>query len=58
MGCSPAALVDVLTGKLAPVGVLPFEVPRSVDAVLAAQTDVANDTEDPVYPAGAGLRYD
>ena len=58
VGCSPAALVDVLTGKVAPVGVLPFEVPRSVDAVLAAQTDVANDTEDPVYPAGAGLRYD
>ena len=57
VGCSDAALVDVLTGQVAPVGVLPFEIPRSMEAVLAAQTDVANDTEDPIYPAGAGLRY-
>ena len=57
VGCSDAALVDVLTGQIAPVGVLPFEIPRSMEAVLAAQTDVANDTEDPIFPAGAGLRY-
>ena len=57
VGCSDAALVDVLTGQVAPLGVLPFEIPRSMEAVLAAQTDVANDTEDPIYPAGAGLRY-
>ena len=57
VGCSPAALVDVLTGRIAPIGQLPFEVPRSLEAVLGSQTDVANDTEDPVFPAGAGLRY-
>jgi beta-glucosidase len=57
VGCSPAALVDVLTGRIAPLGALPFEIPRSAEAVLRAQTDVANDTEDPIYAAGAGLRY-
>ena len=57
-GCSPAALVDALTGEIPPTGVLPFEIPRSLVAVLASRPDVANDTADPVYPEGAGLRYD
>jgi beta-glucosidase len=57
VGCSPAALVDVLVGRIAPIGQLPFEIPRSLEAVLGSQTDVANDTDDPVYPAGVGLRY-
>ena len=57
-GCSPAALVDALTGEIPPAGVLPFEIPRSLVAVLASRPDVANDTADPVYPEGAGLRYD
>ena len=57
VGCSPAALVDVLTGQIPPVGVLPFEIPRSVEAVLRSAPDVPNDSEDPVYPACAGLRY-
>ncbi len=57
VGGSGAALVDVLTGAVPPRGRLPFEVPRSVEAVRASRTDVANDTEDPLFPAGAGLRY-
>jgi beta-glucosidase len=57
VGASSAALVDVLTGEVAPLGSLPFEVPRSTDAVRAASSDVANDTEDPLFPHGAGLRY-
>ena len=57
VGCSPAALVDVLTGSIPPTGVLPFEIPRSVEAVLRSAPDVPNDSEDPVYPAGAGLGY-
>ncbi len=56
-GCSPGALVDVLTGTVAPLGTLPFEIPRSLEAILASCTDVANDTEEPVFPYGAGLRY-
>ena len=58
VGCSPAALVDVLTGEIAPLGTLPFEIPRSPVAILASRSDVANDTADPVYAQGAGLRYD
>ena len=33
-------------------------MPRSPVAVLASQSDVADDTDDPVYAEGAGLRYD
>ena len=57
VGASPEAYADVLAGVVPPRGRLPFEVPRSADAVRASHTDVANDTEDPLYPAGAGLGY-
>ena len=57
VGASPAALVDVLSGAIPPRGTLPFEVPRSVEAVEASQSDVADDTEDPLFGHGAGLRY-
>jgi len=57
VGASSAALVDVLTGAIGPRGSLPFEVPRSADAVRASQSDVADDTEDPLYEHGAGLQY-
>ena len=57
VGCSSDALVDVLTGEVAPLGVLPFEIPRSMDAVRANLPDVADDTTDPLFPAGHGLRY-
>lgn len=56
-GASGDALVDVLTGEVAPRGRLPFEVPSSMDAVRASQEDVANDTADPAFGFGAGLSY-
>ena len=40
-GVSDAALLDVLTGKFAPTGRLPFELPSSMDAVRAQKEDVA-----------------
>ena len=55
VGVSAAAFADVLSGAVAPRGRLPFEVPRSADAVRASRSDVANDTADPRYAAGAGL---
>ena len=55
VGASSAAFADVLTGAVAPRGRLPFEIPRSAEAVRRSQSDVANDTVDPLYPAGAGL---
>ena len=48
---------DVLSGAVAPLGRLPFEIPRSMDAVRASASDVANDTVDPVFEHGFGLRY-
>ena len=57
VGASPAACVDVLTGTVPPRGRLPFEVPRSTDAVRESDSDVANDTVDPLYRQGAGLTF-
>lgn len=54
-GCSDEALFDALTGRVAPEGRLPFELPRSMAAVEASRPDVANDTADPLYPMGHGL---
>ncbi|WP_256123568.1 hypothetical protein [Arthrobacter sp. NIO-1057] len=38
-------------------GKLPFDIPCSDAAVLAAREDVPFDTEDPVYRFGHGLRW-
>ena len=56
-GASDAALLDALTGRIPPRGRLPFELPRSMDAVRASRPDVPSDTEDPLYPYGHGLPY-
>lgn len=57
VGASPGALVDVLSGSIEPRGRLPFEVPRSPAAVLASRSDVADDTEDPLFAHGAAAPY-
>jgi beta-glucosidase len=57
VGASDEAFADVLSGRVPPQGRLPFEVPRSAEAVLASRSDVADDTADPLYPAGAGLAW-
>jgi beta-glucosidase len=56
-GVSDAALLDVLTGKAAPQGRLPFELPSSMSDVEAQRSDVPHDTRRPLYPIGFGLRY-
>ena len=50
LGVSDAALFDALTGRVRPAGRLPFELPRSMDAVRAQQTDVPHDSPSPLYP--------
>ena len=57
VGAASSALIDVLAGTVAPLGRLPFEVPRSTEAVRASHSDVADDTEDPLFGHGAGLTY-
>ncbi|MFB6520714.1 glycoside hydrolase family 3 protein [Streptomyces sp. NPDC056401] len=54
-GASDAALLDVAFGRAAAGGRLPFELPRSMEAVAASRPDVPNDTENPVFPHGHGL---
>jgi beta-glucosidase len=56
-GVSDAALLDVLAGRFAPTGKLPFELPSSMDAVRAQLEDLPHDSKAPLYPAGAGLTY-
>jgi beta-glucosidase len=56
-GVSDDALLDVLTGKVAPTGKLPFEMPSSMDAVRAQLEDVPHDSRAPLFPIGAGLTY-
>lgn len=55
-GVSDTALLDALFGRISPQGSLPFEIPRSMDAVRASRADVPGDTADPLYPFGHGLR--
>lgn len=54
-GVSPVALLEVLSGAVPARGKLPFDIPRSTEAVLAARADVPFDTEDPLYRFGHGL---
>ena len=56
-GVSDDALLDVLAGRARPEGKLPFELPSSMEAVLAQQSDVPHDSARPLYPLGFGRRY-
>jgi beta-glucosidase len=56
-GVSDAALLAVLAGRAKPEGKLPFELPSSMDAVLAQKSDVPHDSARPLYPLGFGRRY-
>ncbi|WP_220472080.1 glycoside hydrolase family 3 protein [Tomitella gaofuii] len=56
-GSSKKAVVDVLLGGAEPQGRLPFDLPRSMEAVLASRSDVPFDTADPMFRFGHGLRY-
>lgn len=56
-GASAEALLDVLTGRFAPQGRLPFDLPRSMAAVEASRPDVPFDTADPLFRFGDGLGY-
>ncbi len=56
-GASDTALLDALTGRVAPEGRLPFELPRSMAAIAASRPDVPGDTVAPLYPAGWSANY-
>ena len=54
-GASDTAVLEALTGVVPPEGRLPFEMPRSAEAVAASRPDVPGDTADPLYACGHGL---
>ena len=56
-GSSDAALCDIVFGRIAPSGTLPFELPSSMAAVRAQKEDVPYDSQDPLYPFGHGLTW-
>ncbi|GIM89142.1 glycoside hydrolase family 3 protein [Paractinoplanes toevensis] len=56
-GASDEALLDVLFGRAAASGTLPFELPSSMAEVEASREDVPNDTDHPLYPYGHGLTW-
>jgi beta-glucosidase len=57
-GIDERALLEVLFGEVEPEGNLPFDLPRSMDAVVESRSDVPFDTTDPVFRFGHGLRYE
>lgn len=57
-GANARALLDVLTGASEPCGRLPFDLPRSTDAVESSRPDVPFDTHDPLFRFGHGLGYE
>ena len=54
-GASDAALLDVVTGRAAPRGKLPLELPSSMEAIEAQDPALPDDSPAPLYPTGAGL---
>lgn len=56
-GASDSALLDVIFGRFNPSAKLPFELPSSMEAVKKQHSDVPHDSENPLYPYGAGLTY-
>jgi beta-glucosidase len=57
-GCADAAILDVIFGRFAPTGRLPFELPSSMEAVLKQKPDLPYDSADPLFPFGFGLTYE
>lgn len=54
-GSSDEAVADVLFGKAKAMGKLPFELPRSKEAVENQLEDLPYDSENPLYSFGAGM---
>ncbi|MBT2398176.1 glycoside hydrolase family 3 C-terminal domain-containing protein, partial [Streptomyces sp. ISL-100] len=55
-GASDTALLNVLFGLSAAEGRLPFELPSSMQSVASSREDVPNDSVNPLFPYGHGLR--
>ncbi|MBW8795362.1 MAG: glycoside hydrolase family 3 C-terminal domain-containing protein [Streptomyces sp.] len=56
-GASDDAVLDVLVGRTAPEGRLPFQLPRTMAEVTSGRPDVPHESVDPLFGFGHGLRY-
>ncbi|MFB0613610.1 glycoside hydrolase family 3 protein [Aurantiacibacter poecillastricola] len=54
-GASDAAVLDVALGRAQAHGRLPFELPRSMEAVREQDPAAPDDSTNPLYPFGSGL---
>ena len=56
-GATDEALLEIVLGRAAPTGALPFELPSSMESVRRQHPDVPYDSTDPLFPFGYGLAY-
>ena len=56
-GVYDSLLFDVIFGQFSPQGKLPFEIPSSMDAVMAQKEDLPDDSVAPTFIFGHGLSY-
>lgn len=56
-GANDEAVLDIIFGKFAPQGKLPFELPSSMEAVRKQKEDMPYDSENPLFEYGHGLNY-
>jgi beta-glucosidase len=56
-GANDEAVLNVIFGVAQPEGVLPFEMPSSMEAVRSQKADLPHDSINPLYPFGFGLAY-
>lgn len=54
-GASDHVVVDAFAGRTPLVGILPFDMPSSMEAVESSREDVPFDTEAPLFRAGFGI---
>jgi beta-glucosidase len=51
------AVMDVVFGKHAPTGKLPYNLPHDMPSVMANAEDASHDIAQPLFPFGYGLTY-
>ena len=56
-GAKDKIILETIFGCFSPTGRLPFELPRSMEAVEKKKSDTPFSSEDPLYPYDFGLTY-
>jgi beta-glucosidase len=51
------ALLDIVFGRVSPMGKLPFNLPRDMGSVEKQKEDVPNDFENTLFRFGFGLSF-